>query len=389
MAKLKYSTSVFIGETTGGRPLPVFYDLHTPVINNRPPGCLITGAPGSGKTFFGLTLASISTILGKTTVIMDPKGDFLALNNLKSEIGRFTLLDLSRGSIGSLDPFYMTKDYSEKINLVMEVIELFLGEITGEQLTALSPIVKDVANEPNPSLQKVVDELRGSTNNIARQLGTRLDLLKQMKFANLCFAPGTVKRNPIKIKEGLTVITLVGLDLPPPGSPPTSNQQRLAAGILFLLTDFLRRVMMDDDSVNPKTIIMDEAHIILASDVGARSIKNLALLGRSKFLALVLITQNTSHLEHLDIENTISTRFAFRSSRDEAERIIEAMDLPVGEGFEDTIVQLENGECLMKDFMERYSTVQITAWKKEWAEAFNSNPLDRIKKRKAQGNNQE
>ena len=381
---LKYSTSVFIGETTGGRPLPVFFDLHTPVINNKPPGCLITGAPGSGKTFFGLTLASISTILGKTTVIMDPKGDFLALNNLRNDIGRFTLLDLSRGSIGSLDPFYMTGDYSEKVALVIEVIHLFLGGISDEQLTALSPVVKDVANEENPSLQKVVDELRGSLNPIARQLGTRLDLLKQMKFSNLCFAPGTVKRNPIKIKEGLTVITLVGLELPPPGSPPTTNQQRLASGILFLLTDFLRRVMMNDDSGSPKTIIIDEAHVILSSDVGARTVKNLALLGRSKFLALVLITQNTSHLNHLDIENTISTRFAFRSSRGEAEKIIEAMDLPTGEGFEDAIVNLENGECLMKDFMERYSTVQISAWKKEWAEAFNSNPLDRIKKRKAE-----
>lgn len=382
MAKLKYSTSVYIGETTGGRPLPVFYDLHTPVINNKPPGCLITGAPGSGKTFFGLTLAAMNTILGKTTVIMDPKGDFLALNDIKEEIGRFTLLDLSRGSVGSLDPFYMTKDYSEKINLVMEVIELFLGEITGEQLTALSPIVKDVANEPNPSLQKVVDELRGSLNPIARQLGTRLDLLKQMKFANLCFAPGTTKRNPIKIKEGLTVITLVGLELPPPGEKPSSNQQRLAAGILFLLTDFLRRVMMNDESENPKTIIMDEAHVLLGTDVGAKTIKSLALLGRSKFLALVLITQNNSHLQQLDIANTISTRFAFRSSRDEAERIIGAMDLPVGEGFEDSIVDLDTGECLMKDFMDRYATVQISAWKKGWAEAFSSNPLDRLKKRK-------
>lgn len=384
MAKMKYSTSVFIGETTGGRPLPVFYDLHTPIVNNKPPGCLITGGPGSGKTFFGLTLAGISTILGKTTVILDPKGDFLSLLNIRDEIGRFTMIDMSRSAVGALDPFYMTADYSEKVSLVIEVIDLFLGGITDEQLTALSPIVKDVANEANPSLQKVVDELRGSLNVTARQLGTRLDLLKQMKFANLCFAPGTTKRNPIKINDGLTVITLVGLELPPPGSAPSSNQQRLASGILFLLTDFLRRVMMNDASPNPKTIIMDEAHVILASDAGARTVKNLALLGRSKFLALVLITQNTSHLEHLDIENTISSRFAFGSSRIEAERIISAMELPLGEGFESIITNLENGECLMKDFMDRYSTVQISAWKQGWAEAFNSNPLERLKKRRAE-----
>ena len=69
MAQLRYSTSMFIGETTGGVPQPVFFDTHTPIFNNKPPGILVTGSPGAGKTFFALTIASLSALLGKTTVV--------------------------------------------------------------------------------------------------------------------------------------------------------------------------------------------------------------------------------------------------------------------------------------------------------------------------------
>lgn len=383
MRKEKYSTSLFIGETTGGRPLPVFWDPHTPVINNRPPGTLITGEPGSGKTFLALTLTAMSAILGKTTVVLDPKGDFLALDNIKDQIGHFALMNLARGKSGLLDPFYMTSDPNEQLSLAMEVIDIFLGGVSGTELSVLSPIVQDVRDAQNPSLAKVILALRGSEREGARALGSQLDLLSKMPYAKLCFAPGTGHRQALRIDSGLTVITLVGLELPPAGETNLTMQNRLASGIMYLLTDFLKRVMMDDDSQNPKTIIMDEAHAVLSNDAGARSVKSLALLGRSKYLSLILITQNNSHIDKLDIENTISTRFAFRSSRGEADAIIAAMELPRDENFQDIIINLGPGECLLKDYRERYSTVQISAWRKDWMDAFSSNPLERLAKAKS------
>lgn len=374
----RYSSSMFLGETSHGRGMPVFFDLHSCVINNQPPGCLITGAPGSGKTHLALTLTAISAVLGKTTVVVDPKGDFLPLYGLKDDLGDFTIWNLAQGRAGMLDPFYMASDPATKLSLVVEVIDLFCGGLDKNETTVLSPIIKDVMNGPNASLQKVVDQLRGSEKEVARNLGTQLDLLRNMQFAKLCFAPGNVKRVPVAVDRGLTVIALNGLELPK--GTPNTRQERLASGILFLLTDFLRRVMELDDTPNPKTIIIDEAHAVLSSEVGARTIASLARLGRSKFLALVLITQNNSDLKRLDIENTISTRFAFKSSMGEATSIIGDMNLPIGEGFEDIIVNLEIGECLMKDFLKRYSTLKIVSWRPHWHEAFNSNPLARQKR---------
>lgn len=377
MRKLEYSSSMFIGCTTRGISMPVFFDLHTPIFNDNPPGILITGSPGSGKTFLALTLTTISAISGKTTIVLDPKGDFLSLINLQKEIGTFNLWNLADPrKKGILDPFYMAEDPGEKLTLAIAVIDLFVGGLNDSQMTALSPIIKDVIESPNPSLTLVMNSLRGSQNRNAQDLGTKLDIISRMQFARLCFAPSNRAHKNVEIDQGLTVITLLGMELPTDAeSAAKDNRGRLSSGILFLLTDFIRRVMINDKSQNPKTLIIDEAWAILASDAGARTIKQVALLGRSKKLALVLITQTSSHLKSLDIDNTINTRFAFKSNAKDASNTVSDMGLPLEEGFEGIITSLTNGECLMQDFLNKYSTVQITNYKSDWNVAFESNPL--------------
>ncbi len=382
MDKYNFSTSMFIGETSQGIPMPVFFDLHTPIFNDKPPGVLITGQPGSGKSYLAMTLTAMSAILGKTTVVLDPKGDFISLMNLQKDIGSFNLWNLSdKRRRGLLDPFRMTPDPGEQLDLAMTVIELFTGGIDGAQRTALAPIIKDVIQNPNPSLGKVVQELRGSQRQEARDLGTTLDLIANLPLAGLCFAPAGAHLESVSIDRGLTVVTLVGMEMPKEGGK--DNKSRLSTGILFLLTDFIRRLLVKDDSRSPKTLVIDEAWAILQTPAGAQVVKEVALLGRSKNLAMLLVTQNNSHLQHLDIENTITTRFAFASSGKEADSIIHDMKLPEGEGFEGLITGLGKGECLMKDFTERYSTVQISSWRQEWDYAFKTNPLEKARQEKA------
>jgi hypothetical protein len=77
------------------------------------------------------------------------------------------------------------------------------------------------------------------------------------------------------------------------------------------------------------------------------------------------------------------TRFAFRSTNKDAGSTIEAMALPPNEGFEEAITSLEGGECLMQDFQGKFSTVKITSWRADWEIAFNTNPLHKIRQRKA------
>lgn len=376
-----YSTSLYIGETSGGIPMPVFFDLHTPIFNNNPPGTLITGKPGSGKSFLAMTLTAMSAILGKTTIVLDPKGDFISLMNLQQDIGKFSLWNLSdKRRRGLLDPFRMSKDKGEQLNLAMTLIEIFTGGLDGEQRTAVAPIIKDVIESDNPSLGLVVQELRGSNRQAARDLGTMLDLIASLPLSGLCFAPAGAQMEQVSVTEGLTVVTLLGMDMPKEGAD--DNKSRLATGILFLLTNFIRDLLKNDESKNPKTLVIDEAWAILQTPAGAQVVKDVALLGRSKNLALLLVTQNNSHLQHLDIESTITTRFAFGSSSKEADSIINDMKLPENEGFQGIITSLTTGECLMQDFTERYSLVTISNWRKDWSDAFKTNPLDKARQEK-------
>src|SRR5699024_4898685 len=72
MARLKVNktTSMFIGETSGGIPQTVMFDTHSQVFNNKPPVTLITGSPGSGKD------------LDINTLIPNPYG-FVKMGDLK------------------------------------------------------------------------------------------------------------------------------------------------------------------------------------------------------------------------------------------------------------------------------------------------------------------
>lgn len=386
-----YSTSMFIGVTTQGIDMPVFFDTHTPIFNNNPPGILITGQPGSGKSFLAMTLTSICAIIGKVTIVLDPKGDFLSLLEIKDDIGDINFWNLAdRRQKGILDPFYMADDKGEQLDLVISVIDMFMGGLNNEQLTYLSPIIKDVQSSPVPSLLGVAEALQTSPHTVARGLGTHLDLIRRLPFADLCFAPGSKKRKNIKFDSGVTVITMIGLELSPETEGNTSkanaNKKRLSATIFFLLTDFIRRIMYNDNSDKPKTLIIDEAWAVLSTPAGAECVKAVARLGRSKKLAMILVTQNNSDLKKMQIENTITTRFAFRTDPVEAVDIISGMQLPENQGFEGILVGLDNGECLFKDFQGRYSTIQISDWRTHWTEAFETNPLEKMraeKKRKA------
>lgn len=392
-----YTTSMSIGETTRSIPIPVMYDTHCGIFNNKPPGTLITGSPGTGKTFLALTLTSISAVLGKITIVIDPKGDFASLFNLEDELGDITLWNLSSTTNkkkGFLDPFYLADSPGEKLDLVMTVIGMFIGGLSDEQTTVLAPIVKDMISDPVPSLLKVVMKLNTSNSVVARNLGTHLDMISKLPYSEVCFAPGNKRQNNLRIDKGTTIITMPGLELQPADQSGSSsnnkflsNRKRLSSTVFYLVTDYIRRVMNNDGSTRPKTLIIDEAWAVIQTEEGAQCVKEVALLGRSKKLALILISQTNKSLKHLDIENTISTRFAFATDQNEAAEIVKSMRLPENEDFESILTDLDNGECLMKDWLGRYCTIKIDNSDKKWVNAFETNPLKRDKQKKARSEN--
>lgn len=388
-----YAASFYVGRTTRGIESAVFFDPNFASFNNQSPVTLITGSPGSGKTFFAQTICAQSAISGKMTVVIDPKADFISMLNIEDDVGDVTLIQLSEKSRrGIIDPFVICgEDKGQGITLAKELITVFTGE-KNLPIEAIDPICSDVAEMENPCFTLVMEKMRSfnrpgdeSFSQRVRGLGVALKTMSRLPYARLAFADPHKVPPRVSMKQGLTVITMLGLDLPNAemNVEDYSQTNRLASGMMFLIADYVSRVMREETLTVPKLLIIDEAWSVIKNKAGAKVVQDVSLLGRSLNISLVMITQNAGHLTNLDISNAITTFFGFRTNGKEGNKVAALMglrDSPDADDerdFIDLMNDLDNGECLMKDVRQRFATVQITRYKEDWAKAFETNPLSK------------
>ena len=388
--KTKFGMSTYIGETITGLPYPVFYDPHYPILINNPPVSLITGSPGSGKTFSGLLIASHASALGKIGVILDPKGDFTALKKLEKagyigKINIWSVADLDgevlEENVGMLDPTAFTPDTNQNTALTIDVIKSLIGDLTPKQITNLTPIIRDIVEGNSPSFLRVAQKLMSSRDDEIRSLGYSLDTLLQTKLAKLIVLNKRIQKKPLVLEEGFIVANLMGLSMPPDTKPSKewSSAEKISIIIMGLLSQLILDMMGKKPKKIYKTLIIDEAWAIMSTESGKSMIRATARLGRSLNLAVILITQSTKHLgvgENSDTNTMISVRFAFRNNDDKDNMTTcKYMRLPEDEGWEQIIRELETGECLMQDALFNTSIVHIMTNDK-WQKMFNTNPID-------------
>lgn len=396
MARIKQGVSTFIGEQLSGVPYPVFFDTHFPIINNKPPGILVTGSPGSGKTWLLLLLCSHASLMGKTNVILDPKGDFIALKKLEREgilenIKVWNLapqVDNKESMVadennGVLDPMTFFDNPDENVALAKSVItSLVGGTLTDVQSNYLVPVLKDVVASQNPSFNEVVSRLSRNQKEEIRTLGIQLNALSGLGLAKLLFTDRRKqKAQKVKLIGGTTVINLMGLSLPVPGSNQKTwtENEKLSMTIMALITNFVTSAMLKDISKEIfKIVTIDEAWSVMASQTGRDLINKVGLLGRSLNVALLLATQSPNHIEKVDgvdISNTISVRFAFKNdSKNDNLTTVNSMNLPSGEGWEEIGLNLDTGQCLLHDSRKNTGVIQVSV-PYEWQSMFDTNPL--------------
>lgn len=370
----------YLGRTTSRVVTPVFFAPHVAMARNNPPGVAIIGQPGGGKSFLAFTLAYQMALQGIWTIYIDPKADAKPMGNLKG-LGSPRVFDLREGNDGMLDPFSMGDNVGESILLALETLKLLLGSnYSEEREEAINHAVKTIAAGPNPSLAKVVDNLLASDSVAARNLGSILDTMRGLPFARLCFAPTSGVR--LRPEDGLTIVTLLGLNLPSTGTKTEdlSYENRLAVSVMYLLTRYARQLMLNLDKSHPKAICIDEAWAITSTPQGAKLIPEVARMGRSHNTALVLVSQNAGDLMEESVTNSLSTKFAFRSTiPGEIDDVMNLFGLELDQGYQGAVRDLRNGECLMQDMDGRVARVQIDAWNRELFDTFNTNPETRGK----------
>lgn len=389
MAKT-FSTSMPIGETATGLPTPVFFDPHYAIRINRPPVSLITGSPGSGKTVAALLLAAHAALLNKVTFILDPKGDFLALKLLEEagEIENIHVWSIfqnieegvvKESNIGILDPTCLTDDVNENASLTLETIGALVKTLSPNQRNVLIPIIQDVTQSKNPSMNNIRMILARSRDPEISTLSHELGLALNMPAGKLLVASSKFN-NKLKLDNGVVVASLMGLSLPASNKKEKNylEKERLSVAIMRLITHLALNIMKKIPKTTNKLLLIDEAWSVFNNVSGRALIDEVSLLGRSLNMAVILATQSPAHIQGVDggasLDNTISTRFAFRNTSDTDNQITaKAMSLPKDAGYENIFQSFSIGQCLMKDSQGQFAFVDIML-PEGWLEIFDTTP---------------
>ncbi|MGO9082879.1 MAG: ATP-binding protein [Streptosporangiaceae bacterium] len=366
----------YIGETLGRARSVVHFDPLVAAARNRPTAVAITGEPGGGKTTLALLLILQLALRGVTVAVIDPKGDAQSLAELLRRRGRKArVLPLGSAAAGLLDPFSFGDGLAERRTMATETLRLLLPRMSEERESAMIQAVGAVAGQDQPSLGKVVSYLEQSADPASVNLGAVLRSMSEMRLAKLCFAPSG--GGGIDAAGWTTVFTLAGLTLPDAAvkRDDFSYEQRLSVALLYLVSQFARRLLNGMDRRLPKAIFLDEAWAITATPQGAKLIPEVSRMGRSRNTALIMVSQNAGDLLNEQVTNCISSVFAFRSSeRAEVAHVLSLLGLDPSDEHKAALRGLGNGECIFRDLDGRAGRMGIDLMSDEVRQWLDTNP---------------
>ncbi len=366
----------YIGETLGRARSIVHFDPLLAAARNRPTAVAITGEPGGGKTTLALLLMMQLALRGVTVAVIDPKGDAESLVEVLRARGRKAqVLPLGAAAPGLLDPFAFGDDLAEKRTMATETLRLLLPRMSEERESAMIQAVGSVASRDRPSLGKVVRHLEQSPDPASKNLGAVLRSMSEMRLARLCFAPTGGQR--VEAAGWTTVFTLAGLSLPDAAvrREDFSYEQRLSVALLYLVSQFARRLLNGMDRRLPKAIFLDEAWAITSTPEGAKLVPEVSRMGRSRNTALILVSQNAGDLLTEQVTNCISSVFAFRSSeRVEVANVMALLGVEASAEHQAVLRGLGNGECICRDLEGRAGRIGIDLISDEMRQWLDTNP---------------
>lgn len=382
---------------------PCYGPMH-PVLNASGMSVLCAGL-GGGKSALAGVIVEAAVRSGRQALVNDPSGALgRALANMPALKPFTSIVELSSAEAGTLVPHNMVweprrEDFTdhqeygeaireaegERMDLLTDALTGFLPATMLEERGVHKAIETAVAAAGgkfglNPWVV-VKALLRGG--EIERGVGEYLENVSTMKGVALVF-PEDRDSHYVESKDYisdslLTVFTMRGIT---PGDPHVdrkhwSRAQRMAAPILHLSSNYAMRFMQS--SQKPKVIVNDEVGI-LGEDASAYS----AMLVRGnrdsrKFNTFFgQLTQNPDDMLRLtsQISNLIGTAFIGRmKDYDSAAAGLALAMVPTGIGYEKTLLNVEPGSFLMRDYDGNVEVVDVDlGWRPDLAEALNTTP---------------
>jgi AAA-like domain len=180
---------IYLGYVPSAAGRPVRFDPTEAPRTARPPGVLLAGTPGSGKTVGGEAIAYGGAARGSLVVTFDPKPDH-NLEGVPELEGEVEVLELSGhpSNQGKLDPLQIGLPELREELASSYLIEL-LRDPPSSWEVAIDRAVRDAVRAGEQSLLCVIARLRDGDSAAAREAGEALEVLSDFGLARLGFAP--------------------------------------------------------------------------------------------------------------------------------------------------------------------------------------------------------
>lgn len=356
----------------------------TCIFENRPPGTLITGVPGSGKTYLLQNLAANTIEQSARIFVLDAKNDMLPVAKLFPNI---KVVDVNNITPGSLDPFLVFGNDVD-VATILTVVEIMSGELTPEEKHAITPIIQDFVNKvrlnrvgKGASFREFVDYLYQNPNQHAQMVGNSLFLNENSKYGPLIFGDIGQKNNKLRLKNQSTIISILGMALPS-GSKHIKPDEMVNAAIVYIICKMIKDLLVkkDKNDKTPTLFMLDECHMLLRSSAIADIIDEFLVLGRSLGVAVCMASQNVTHFPS-SIAQMVSNKICFRLSKQESEEFFQLFnntsgrnELAVSESI-DIVTRLKTGYCFCIDGKNRVGFLHVLT---NYGDEFlSSNPLEK------------
>jgi hypothetical protein len=367
---------IYIGYSPGAGGRPVRYDPTAPSREARTSAVLFAGTLGSGKTVAAQAVAFAAERRGSLVVDFDPKPDH-GLHRIAALDGRVDTLELSADPEhrGKLDPLRIGL-----AELREELAASYLLELLREPPPAwenqVQRAVRDAVRGGERGLLGVVERLRGSEVEAAREAGDALDVVSDFGLARLGFGSGD--EPGVEAARPVTTIRTPGLTLPDPAASRETytRTERVSVATLALVAALCLRLVAGDRSRH-KVVLLDEAWFLLASTQGRALLNRLVRLGRAYNATVLLATQRLADLG--DLSDLVGTYFVFGQESDrEARRALELVGLdPSDAVLVGRLKEFRRGRCLMRDLDGRVGELQVDPAVPGLLEALDTTPRER------------
>jgi hypothetical protein len=356
----------YIGHTSTSSRRAVMFDTHFATEVRETSGLVpIVGALGSGKSVLAGLITYEAVRRGIQAVVLDPSGPLANLTTMPELRGQARHIDLTTAPPGTLNPYAVVPeprpvDYpdddaltearalatQDRKMLALDVATMLLPPglaAMPRTRMLLTEAVRATRGAPMTSLWSVVELLEAHGEDDASDIAAYLRDMAEMPLARLFFPVGPIGDPQGVGEQLLTVLTMPGLILPPPGVSREhwSTSEQLAVPLLHLACWYATRAIYGRPRAERKLIALDETHFLADWGAGRSLFTRLGRDSRKWNTCVLAASQNPSDVLGMEVSNFISSAFVGRIEDDEvAADALRMLRIPAGVGYESVLARL-------------------------------------------------